>query len=145
MNRIVLPVAAAALAAAGCVERRIAVTSEPPGALVYINDVEVGRTPVETDFTFYGHYDVRVRKEGYEPIATSRKAGAPLYEYPPIDLFAEAFPADISSVVRWHFDLEPKPAEGLTQEMKDALVERAAELRSQIPVPAAPPEPAPAR
>jgi hypothetical protein len=47
----------------GCVERTISITSEPEGALVYLNDEEVGRTPVSVPFTFYGVYDVRLEHE----------------------------------------------------------------------------------
>src|SRR5436190_11289311 len=31
----------------GCVEQKLSVTSEPDGALVYLNNEEVGRTPLE--------------------------------------------------------------------------------------------------
>jgi hypothetical protein len=57
---------AAALGSAsllGCVERTISITSEPRGALVYLNDEEVGRTPVSVPFTYYGVYDVRLERE----------------------------------------------------------------------------------
>ncbi len=45
--------------AGGCVERTVTITSEPDNALVYLNDEEIGRTPVTVSFTFYGVYDVR--------------------------------------------------------------------------------------
>ena len=47
----------------GCIERTISITSEPSGALVHLNDDEVGRTPLTVPFTFYGVYDVRVEHE----------------------------------------------------------------------------------
>src|SRR5688500_8891874 len=51
------------VAVAGCgVQRSLTVQSEPPGALVYLNGLEVGRTPVTRDFTWYGVYDVELRK-----------------------------------------------------------------------------------
>jgi hypothetical protein len=98
--------APAALAAAllvflpGCLKRTIYVTSEPPGALVWLNDVEVGRTPLETDFTFYGEYSVRLRKPGFEPIVTTRHATLPAYEWPVVDLATEAWPQQISTDIR---------------------------------------------
>lgn len=55
---------AAALSLTGCIERLITVTSQPAGALVYLNDEEVGRTPVTVPFRFYGVYDVRLEHEG---------------------------------------------------------------------------------
>lgn len=49
-----------ALGTLGCVQRTITITSNPTGALVHLNDEEVGRTPLTVPFTFYGTYDVRV-------------------------------------------------------------------------------------
>jgi hypothetical protein len=129
----------------GCVERTITVTSEPPGAIVWLNDVEIGRTPVSTTFTFYGTYDVRLRLEGYEPIADSRTANAPVYDFPGLDLVSEAVPAKITSNIKWNFVLKPlpEPAEGADRDALDQqLVERARDLRRQVPPPDAPPSPA---
>ena len=42
------------LAALGCVQRRMTIRSNPPGALVYVDDYQVGTTPVSTDFGYYG-------------------------------------------------------------------------------------------
>ena len=50
-------------ATSGCVRRTIKITTEPPGARVFLNDQEVGRSEVSTDFLWYGDYDVVVRKE----------------------------------------------------------------------------------
>ena len=79
---VVLVAVALVLGACARVERRITITSEPSGAIVSLNDTEVGRTPVEVDFTYFGVYDVRLRKEGYEPIVTTAEAKAPLHEQP---------------------------------------------------------------
>ena len=94
----------AALPLLGCVERKITITSEPSGALVHLNDQEVGRTPVDVPFTFYGTYDVRLEKEGYEPLWTNKKAKAPWWEYPGPDLVAEAVPG-VESNPTWRFEL----------------------------------------
>jgi hypothetical protein len=80
------------LVASGCVRRSLTVKSDPPGALVYLNGVEVGRTPMTRDFTWYGTYDVVLRKEGYETLKTEGKVIAPWWQWVPIDLFAEALP-----------------------------------------------------
>jgi hypothetical protein len=95
------------LALAGCVDRKIRITSEPPGATVWLNDVEIGRTPAEADFMFYGRYDVRLEKDGYEPLWTDREARAPVWQYPVVDLVAEVLPMRIDDTVEWHFTLEP--------------------------------------
>ena len=79
-------------AAGGCVRRTLTVTSDPPGALVYLNNEEFGRTPVTRDFLWYGTYDVTLRREGYETQKTTAKVIAPWWQWPPIDLLAEMFP-----------------------------------------------------
>lgn len=109
----------------GCVERRIMITSEPTDALVYLNDLEVGRTPLEVDFTYFGVYDIRIRKEGFEPLVTSREAEAPFYEWPGVDLVALAIPVRKSTIIRWHFELEPESQDtGAILERARALGER---------------------
>ena len=118
----------------GCLERRVSITSEPPGATVTINDVEVGRTPVEAGFTYYGTYDVRVEKEGYEPLRVKPRASAPLYEMPPFDLAATAVPARIETVVPWKFTLEPSLASNKSlDELNADVIARAKTLREQLP------------
>ena len=76
----------------GCVRRTLTVTTDPPGALIYLNGVEAGRSPLERDFVFYGTYDVAVRKEGYETLKTKGKVIAPWWQWVPIDFFAEFLP-----------------------------------------------------
>jgi PEGA domain len=124
-TRITL-LAVIALTLAGCVERRFYITSDPPGALVRLNGVEVGVTPVEVDFTFYGKYDVQLEKAGYEPLTTTADAKSPLYDKPGFDFFAEISPARFKSDIRWHFTLEPE------NDDPDAVVERARSMRGQV-------------
>lgn len=138
---VALPLAATLLALvplSGCLKRTISVTTTPPGAIVWINDVEVGRTPLETDFTFFGNYDVRLRREGYEAITTNMKVKAPLHETPPIDLAAEAIPAKFETKVAWHFDLVPV-AENAGDKLaaERAMIERATAMRALNAPPAA--------
>lgn len=130
--RLIVPVLALP-ALGGCLERTITITSEPPGAVVWMNDQEVGRTPVETGFTFYGTYDLRIRKEGYEPIVTQRTASAPWYEYPGPDLVAAALPFRIRTERHWHFDLEPQAHAADPEGAREALLERARAFRSEMP------------
>jgi len=122
-----------AMSLAGCVDRRLVVTTEPAGALVYINDLEVGRTPLQASFLYHGWYDVRVELEGYEPLRTEAEAAAPVYEYPPIDLVAEALPMTIRNVQRWHFVLTPLAEGALSgEEAERLLAERARSMRAEL-------------
>ncbi|MCB9838345.1 MAG: PEGA domain-containing protein [Phycisphaeraceae bacterium] len=128
-HRAIVTTALGAMAASsmtGCLHRRIFIASDPPGATVHLNDVEVGRTPVEVDFTYFGVYDVRLSKPGYEPIVTSENAKAPVYEWPGIDLIAEAIPADITTEIRWSYTLMPVDND------IDSVLERARELRDDL-------------
>ncbi len=120
---------------AGCVQRTITVTSTPSQALVYLNDQEVGRTPVTVPFTFYGTYDVRLEREGFAPLWTTRKADAPWWEAPGPDLIAEAIPG-AESKIAWHFQLAPAAS---TDEA--ALIDRGRELRRSVLTPILPPPP----
>ena len=126
---VILATACATLALTGCVERRIRVTSSPAGARVWINDQQVGTTPVETRFTFYGNYDVRVELAGYNAINEPRQAKAPLYEYPGPDLIATALPFNFKPLVEWHFELTQVEETTNPEGARDNLLERANELR----------------
>ncbi len=115
----------AMLPSVGCVRRTISVTTTPPGAIVFLNDREVGRTPCDVEFLHYGVYDLRLRLEGYEPVVGSGRANAPVWDFIGADFFAELVPAQLESRVEWHFDLEPSNRDA------DALRVRASEMRSQ--------------
>lgn len=116
----------------GCVERKLTITSQPSGALVYMNDKEVGRTPIETDFVFYGNYDVQVRRDGYQTLDQPTRLKTPWWQIPPIDLFAELMPWKPTDRQKWHFTLMPRsPIDTPPEE----LVERGARMQSQLESP----------
>lgn len=133
-----LTFAAGAMSLPGCAQRIIAITSEPEGALVTLNDVQVGRTPVEVEFTYFGVYDVRLSKPGFEPLSTSAEAKAPLHEWPIVDIFAAAIPTKKVTRIDWHFTLEP------ARDDVPGMLERAASLRGELGAPTASGEAAPA-
>lgn len=123
---------AAVLLLTACSERRIRVTSTPPGARAWLNDEDIGRTPTEARFTFYGHYDLRLEMEGHEPYHAKHTAKAPLREYPGPDLVTNALPANIRHSVEWHVDLTPTPESSLEPEaVRRELIDRAAGLRER--------------
>ncbi len=131
MNRMHAAVASLALAATlastgGCVERKISFTSTPPGALVWLNEREIGRTPCETEIVYFGEYDVRVELDGFEPIVTHRAADGGAWENPPLDFFAEIWPGKVLSETLFHFDLVTR------DDSEPALLDRATMLRDRI-------------
>jgi hypothetical protein len=115
------------LVASGCVQRTLTVQTDPPGALVSLNDQEIGRTPVTRNFTWYGVYDVEVRMAGYQSIKTTSPVIAPWWQWIPMDFFAEFLPlTDHHDLM---FTLHP-PDEQSNE--SDLLVRRAEQLGSEL-------------
>ena len=71
------------------VRRRITIKTDPPGALVYIDDQEIGVTPVSTSFTYYGTRKIQIVKDGYETVTVLREIKPPWYQIPGIDFVTE--------------------------------------------------------
>jgi hypothetical protein len=103
------------------------VTSNPPGALVWMNNQEVGRTPFTRDFTWYGWYDVQVRADGHETLDTTTRVIAPWWQWPPFDLFAELLPLKDRRQI--HYTLEPVSPEPVDPQ---DLIGRAEEMRGEL-------------
>lgn len=122
-------VACAVATLAGCgVQRTLVVNSEPPGALVYLNREEVGRTPLKYDFTWYGEYDVQLRKEGYQSVKTTEWVVAPWWQWPPFDFFADMAPGHPHDTHRLTYVMKAstRPAD------PEALIRRAEVMRAQL-------------
>ncbi len=123
---ILLP-ALGLMVSSGCVRRTVTISTDPQGATVTLNDEVIGTTPVSTDCTWYGDYDVIVRKDGCKTLATHHKIQRPWYQYPPVDLIAEALvPFTIHDRHEMFFELEP--AEPVS---RDELLDNAYELRDR--------------
>jgi hypothetical protein len=114
---------------AGCVERTLSIQSNPPGALVYMNDQEVGRTPLKRRFLWYGYYDVQVRKDGYQSLNTTTPVIAPWWQWVPFDLVAELLPVQLEDNHDLSYHLQPQSQ---VQVDPEAIVERGQQLREQL-------------
>ncbi len=121
-----LPVVLAGLLLAGCVRRHVDISSVPPGALVRVNDREVGRTPCRVEFDHYGDYDVRLSLEGYETVVGVGSAEAPVWDWAGVDLVGELAPFDLVSSTKWEFHMVPSTDD------PETLVQRATALRSDL-------------
>ncbi|MBT5383091.1 MAG: PEGA domain-containing protein [Phycisphaerae bacterium] len=113
------------LSQVSCVRRTIRITTEPPGALVWLNHREIGRTPVETEFTHYGTYDLLIKKKGWEPMIGAMPTGFRVQGTPGVDLLLEVLPVHTHDLVEWHIPLVPRDQD------HTALLERASELRAE--------------
>ena len=125
----------------GCVRRRMTIRSNPPGALVYVDDYEIGTTPVSTSFVYYGTRKIRLVKSGYETLTVYQRFDPPWYEWFPIDFVSEnLIPWELRDVRTIDFQLVPQrivPTEELLQRGENLRQRR----RMATP-PVVPPSPA---
>jgi hypothetical protein len=113
----------------GCVERKITIFTEPSGAMVLLNDEEVGTSPVTVGFEWYGDYNVEISKEGYQVLKTHQNIKRPIADRFPFDFFADMFSSKIYEY-KWSFKLEPlQPVD------KEKLIESAVALQKQAVIP----------
>ncbi|MDR0869930.1 MAG: PEGA domain-containing protein [Planctomycetaceae bacterium] len=109
----------------GCVRRRMTIRSNPPGATVYLDGKELGRTPLSANFDFYGKREFRLVKQGYETKTVIMPVRMPWYEYPGIDFISEVvLPGKLTDHKHYEFDMYPTNVMPTHE-----LVGRAEELR----------------
>jgi hypothetical protein len=124
-------VAALLLGVSGCVQRRLTIRSNPPGALVLIDNYEIGTTPVSTDFTYYGKRKIQLIKDGYETLTVLQPIPTPWYEIPGIDFISEnVVPGEIRDERVLQYNLTPQILVPTEQ-----LLGRAENLRRASPAP----------
>jgi hypothetical protein len=112
----------------GCVERRLTINTQPQGALVVLNDEEIGNSPVTVSFQWYGDYNVTIRKEGFETLNTHRNLKAPWYDAFPFDFFAQIVnPKRIVDSYEWTFQLQDRK-----EPTRQELIRQAEELKKQL-------------
>ena len=139
MRRVLFLAAAAGLVVSmpGCVQRRMTIRSNPPGALVYVDDYQIGTTPVAHDFVYYGTRKIRLVKDGYETLTVRQPFPVPWYEIFPLDFVTE-------NIIPWEVrdervvDLAMQPAASTPPELVVARAEQVRLAAGSLP-PATPP------
>jgi hypothetical protein len=123
----VIAVAAVALATSpGCVRRRLMVRSNPPGAMVYVDNQPIGTTPCATGFIYYGTREIRLVKPGYETLTVKQPIPAPWYQIPPLDFASENLaPNEINDFRTVTYTMTPQVIVPT-----DQLIARAEQLRA---------------
>jgi hypothetical protein len=125
---------ALAACATGCVRRRLTVRSNPPGAVVYVDNQQIGTTPCSVDFTYYGTREIRLVKPGYETLAVTQPIPTPWYQYPGIDFISENLtPYKIRDNRTVSYDLAPQ-----RMAAPDEIIARGEQLRQQLQTSVAP-------
>jgi hypothetical protein len=110
------------------VRRRLTIRSNPSGALVFIDDQEIGVTPVSTSFIYYGTRKIQLIKDGYETVTVLRTFKPPWYQWAGIDFITE-------NLVRSEFRDERLIEFKLTPlriKTNKELVERGIQLRQRV-------------
>ena len=93
----------------GCVRRRMTVRSNPLGAKVYVDDMEIGTTPVSVNFTYYASRKITLLKDGYRTETTYHRMLPPWYELPGLDFASEnLWPREIRDERMVDFQLVPQ-------------------------------------
>ena len=118
----------------GCVERRYTIRTNPPGALVVVNNEEIGRTPVSRSFTYYGDRDVTLILDGFQTQKLVQPINAPWYDNLLTEIFTEnVVPFTIRDERTYDYAMVPA-----SLPPSNDLLNRGQNLRAQAPAP--PPE-----
>jgi hypothetical protein len=122
---LALSVAVLCLSSTGCVRRRLTVRSFPPGAQVFVDDQEIGTTPVSSSFVYYGTRKLTLIKDGYRTETLFQRINPPWYQIPPLDFVSE------NLLVREFRDERVVDVQLIPQEIvpQERLLERAQTLR----------------
>lgn len=125
----------------GCVLRSLTIDSQPPGAMVYLDDELVGETPVTVPFTYYGTRKITLEKvdaEGrliYERKIVYEKIKPPFYQILPLDLFSELIiPVKLKDEHSFDYQLDPI-REASKEERQEEVLKNAEELRARLTSP----------
>jgi hypothetical protein len=122
-----------ALLASCAAERTLVITSDPPGALVRLDDTIVGTTPYTQRFDDYGTRRITLYREGYRTTSKRILIEGPWYAQFPLDLISEVLlPFGWKDRHAEHITLEPESGAVSAPDLNEVL-ERAEALRLAEP------------
>lgn len=118
----------AVLPLCGCVERLIAIRSEPGGADVYVDGSKIGQTPIDVPYIWYGTREIILEKRGYREIRERVALNPPWWQYPGLDFITDVLlPFTLTDRSDFSFHMERAP---LSREEIDGVLRRAEETRA---------------
>ena len=130
------------LVTTGCVHRSLTIRTEPPGAMVYVNDQLKGTSPVTYDFLWYGWHRLTLRKEGFERLEDRRVLAAPAHLWIPFDLAMELLPFPVHDDRTWSYVLTPVVSPPVPQPPAMIAPSSPSTMLTPVPVPEVPASPA---
>jgi hypothetical protein len=126
--RVLLPIGLIVLS--GCVERRMTIRTNVDnqgGALVYIDNEEVGPSPVSTGFTYYADREIKLVKDGYETVTLIQPIRAPWWDSLLVEFFTEnLWPFTLRDERVFHYNLPPAAIVST-----DEVLQRGQQLRGE--------------
>ena len=126
-NNLLLLFCILLVGAAGCVERKLTINTNPAGAQVFLNDEEIGVSPVTASFNWYGDYNITIRKQGCETLQTHRKLQAPWCDLFTFDFLTQIlYPGRIVDSREWSFELAPQK-----EISRQELIKSAEQIKNQ--------------
>lgn len=121
-------------------QRRMTIRSNPPGAMVYVDNYPIGTTPVSTSFVYYGTRKVRLVLSGYETLTVLQPIPTPWYQYPVLDFISENLvPGEIRDERVVDYQLKPQMIVPSQQLLGRAENLRHGAVAPQMPLPPATP------
>lgn len=114
------------LSTLGCVRRRFTIVSNPPGAVAYLDNVELGKTPISRNFMYYGKRELRLVKPGYETHTQMIELKAPWYQWPGVDFVSEVLvPGELTDHREFRVDMKQQ-----SMVSHDTLIANAEQLKA---------------
>jgi hypothetical protein len=121
----------ALLTGPGCIERTYEIRSNPSGARVVVDGVDIGTTPVKKEFVHYGTRQIILSRKDYLREKRMEEINSPWYETFPIDFVVEMLvPTTVRDDRVFTYDLRPIPPLD-----KESLLQRAEETRKKATEP----------
>jgi len=103
------------------------IRTNPPGAVVSVDNQVIGTTPAATSFVYYGPREIRVEKDGFRTETIKKRINPPWYEFPGLDFISETlYPGEIRDERIIDVQLVPQ-----TLEASENVLQRADSLRTQ--------------
>ena len=115
--------------------------SDPPGAIVRLDETIVGTTPYRHSFEDYGSRRVTLYRTGYRTTSEIVKLSPPWFDYFPLDFVSEVLiPIGWKDFHEYHFQLQPDVGPIAEPDLQPVL-DRAERLRHAGPEGPEPPKP----
>ncbi len=93
----------------GCVERRMTIRTDPPGALVEVDGEVIGFSPASMSFAYYAPRKIKITHNDYETLTVIQEVPPPWWDNWLTEFFTEnLWPFTLRDEREFHYVLEPR-------------------------------------